>query len=74
MTHDEIALEKQIAKPLKLVRSLCASFKEYTCPCCEQNRFVTFHTIYPNYCDNCGQRLDWTEFRAVESEAERYDE
>ena len=36
------------------------TFYEYTCPLCETYIEVSGIMGYqPNYCDNCGQKLDW---------------
>lgn len=36
------------------------TFYEYTCPLCEAYIEVSGIMGYqPNYCDNCGQKLDW---------------
>ena len=70
MTHNEIAIEKQTPKEVKdvnITRNEWLDGVECICPCCD-----TAHTYvnlnYPNYCDNCGQRLDWSEFKEVEKQ------
>ena len=56
------ALEKQIPKkPINYDKHY------YKCPYCEQDLSVDDDSIYiyedtmPNYCTNCGQRLDWSD-------------
>jgi ribosomal protein S27E len=68
MTHDEIAIEKQTPKALVFVRKLGGIFAEYKCPGCDHGGIITHCTNYPNYCDVCGQRLDWSEFKEVEKQ------
>lgn len=47
------ALEKQIPKKLDFTED-----KEFAlCPCCNGNGL----TDKQEYCDNCGQKLDWSE-------------
>ena len=54
------ALEKQIPKkPINVEKHY------YECPCCKQDLGVSDDDIFvyenpgKNYCDNCGQALDW---------------
>ena len=56
------ALEKQIVKkPINYDKYY------YKCPYCEQDLSVDDDSLYvyedtmPNYCSNCGQRLDWSD-------------
>ena len=56
------ALEKQIPKkPINYDKYY------YKCPYCEQDLSVDDDSLYiyedtmPNYCTNCGQRLDWSD-------------
>ena len=35
---------------------------EFECPCCDTAHTYTFMN-FPNYCDYCGQRLDWRNAR-----------
>ena len=54
------AIEKQIPKkPINVEKHY------YECPCCKQDLGVSDDDIFvyenpiKNYCDNCGQALDW---------------
>ena len=65
MTHDEIAIEKSIPK-LLIKHDIIGIYTRYKCPCCESKYFIVHHTNYPAYCDKCGQKLDWTDFKLIE--------
>ena len=45
------ALEKQIPKKVD------GEYDEKTCTVCDQDIL----SYYANYCENCGQKLDWSE-------------
>ena len=49
-----IALEKQIAKKPK--ERDCIGFNILVCPVCKEALY-----LYEPYCDNCGQKLDWSD-------------
>lgn len=52
------AVEKQIHK-----KPLSFGNEAYLCPCCKRNNFYcgTKDLHKMNYCDYCGQKLDWSE-------------
>ena len=49
-----IALEKQIAKKPK--ERDCIGFNTLVCPVCKEALY-----LYEPYCDNCGQKIDWSD-------------
>lgn len=57
-----VAIQKSIPMPVSQVMAFQSSF-EYTtfpvCPACE----ITMEREYQNYCDRCGQRLDWKNYK-----------
>ena len=48
------ALEKQIPKKTK--ERDCIGFDALVCPVCKGALY-----LYESYCDNCGQKLDWSD-------------
>lgn len=59
------AFEKQI---LQVPYAIDFSDGEYQCPRCDELIcHINNHYEMPNFCPNCGQRLDWSE---VEEESE----
>lgn len=50
------ALELQIPKKVKIERG---RFTDFYCPCCGCK--VGEYSHVPPYCENCGQRLDWSD-------------
>lgn len=48
------ALEKQIAKKHK--ERDCIGFNTLVCPVCKDPLY-----LFEPYCDNCGQKLDWSD-------------
>lgn len=51
------ALEKQIAKKPIFSKSMMSKKEFRICPVCE--RLVLYDGIKFNYCQYCGQKLDW---------------
>ena len=49
-----IALEKQIPKKPK--ERDCIGFNTLVCPECKMALY-----LYEPYCDNCGQKIDWSD-------------
>ncbi len=62
VTPNELLLEKrskQTPKKVTMVKALCSGGSYYpVCPGCQ----ITLEREYQNYCDRCGQRLDWSGF------------
>lgn len=67
------ALKKQIPKkPIINKENInCVIYTTYMCPCCKDptiKNIIVFGGGYhirktPNYCWNCGQKLDWSELK-----------
>lgn len=62
------AIEKQIPKkPIIDNRNThYIDYKDYICPCCKKRIITKIDGDFisgrkQNYCDNCGQALDWSE-------------
>lgn len=55
------ALEKQIPKRPKKEISYCDYIFDYFCPNCDCFITNTYEEEYVEYCDECGQKIDWSE-------------
>ena len=53
------ALEKQVAKKVIDITPAFSDTGIYRCPKCKD--IYTFKQGQPNYCSECGQKLDWSE-------------
>lgn len=63
------AMEKGIKKPLIFIRKISTWHKLYACPRCKKTFFITNNIgDYVNRCSNCGQKLDWKQFKKEEKE------
>lgn len=63
------AVEKEISQPLKFTRKLSSCYSVYICPRCRKTRYITNNIgDYPKRCSNCGQKLDWKQFKKEEKE------
>lgn len=60
-----MAIEKARPKPLEK-HDVIGTYRRYVCPNCKSKYYIVHHTNYPNYCDKCGQCLDWTDFKLIE--------
>lgn len=54
-----VALEKMKATPIKRGKAFWRN--KYHCPCCSAQLYRTGM----NYCDCCGQKLDWSRYEEV---------
>lgn len=59
------ALEKQIPKKTKVVRSNFVDLAEFHCPSCDKRLILRLDGEWlagrlKNYCADCGQKLDWS--------------
>lgn len=66
------AVKKGIKLPLKFNRNIGEFHKQFVCPNCEEKQWITGSGYcYPKRCDNCGQKLDWKEFKEHEENLQK---